>query len=143
MPAVLLDTNVLSELARPKPDARVVAFVTGTPDAHLSAITILELVYGAHRAPVQRRERLIAWVSDIRTQFQDRIVSITGDIATEAALMRAAAEARGNIVAAGDALIAASARSRGALLVTRNVRDFRALGVAFVDPWEQNTSDRG
>jgi len=143
VPAVLLDTNVLSELARPKPDARVVAFVTGTSDAFLSAITILELVYGAHRAPVQRRERLIAWVSDIRTQFQDRIVSITGDIATEAGLMRAAAEARGNIVAAGDALIAASARSRGALLVTRNVRDFRALGVAFVDPWEQDTDDRG
>jgi predicted nucleic acid-binding protein len=141
--SVLLDTNVLSELARPKPNARVLAFVAANADAHVSAITIFELTFGARRAPAQRRERLMAWVSDIRTQFQERIVPITGDIAAEAGLMRATAESRGNIVGAADALIAASARSRDAIIATRNVRDFRALDIALVDPWATNPGSLG
>ncbi len=136
MAAVLLDTNVLSELVRPKPDAKVVAFVRAQTDPYVSVVTLHELTFGAERAPsADRRAKLIAWISTLRAQFAGRIVAVGEDIAIEAGRLRAAAESQGRPTEAIDALIAASALARGAAVATRNVRDFEPLGVSVIDPW--------
>ena len=143
MAIVLLDTNVLSELIRPRPEPTVVAFLSDQPDPLLSAITIHELTFGAERAPVMRRARLLEWVEGVRSQFSDRIIPVTTDVATEAGRLRAAAARAGFAVEAVDALIAASALSCNAVLATRNVRDFRPMGVPLVDPWNPTGTSPG
>ena len=136
MSRVLLDTNVLSELVRARPEPRVVAYVGAQADPLISALTIHEIAYGAERAadPV-RRARLVAWVAQIRSQFAGRIVEIDADVAEQAGRLRAAATAQGASSDPIDALIAASAMARGASVATRNVRDFAPYGVRMVDPW--------
>ncbi len=136
MTRMLLDTNVLSELVRPEPEPKVMAFVRAQTDPFISALTIHEIVFGAERAsdPV-RRTKLLSWVAGIRSQFAGRIVDIDADVAERAGRLRASAAAQGANTDAIDALIAACAISRGAAVATRNVRDFASLGISIVDPW--------
>lgn len=136
MSGMLLDTNVLSELVRPKPDPKVQAFVRAQTDPLISALTIHEIVFGAERAgDPARRAKLIAWVAAIRREFAARIVEIDAEVAEQAGRLRAMAASQGANADPIDALIAACASSRNATLATRNVRDFVALGVNVVDPW--------
>jgi toxin FitB len=133
---VLLDTNVLSELVRPRPEVRVVAFVEGLEAPLLSVLTLHELTYGAARvADLERRERLMAWIDTIRRRFAERVVDVDADVAEIAGRLRAAASVGGHPSDPVDALIAASAMLRDAVVATRNVRDFAPLGVATIDPW--------
>ncbi|MGD9816396.1 MAG: PIN domain-containing protein [Hyphomonadaceae bacterium] len=136
MSRVLLDTNVISELVRPRPEKRVVAFVQAQPDAIVSALVLHEIAYGAERVRDSAlRVRLTAWVASIRSEYAGRIVEIDADIAEQAGRWRATAESNGVMVDPIDAIIAACAASRGATVATRNVRDFAALGVTVIDPW--------
>ena len=136
MSQVLLDTNVLSELVRARPQPQVVAFVRAQSDPLISALTIHEIAYGAERAPdPARRAKLVAWVAQIRRQFAGRIVAIDADIAEQAGRLRAAAAAQGASTDPVDALIAACAVARAASVATRNTRDFEAYGVGLIDPW--------
>jgi predicted nucleic acid-binding protein len=133
---VLLDTNVLSELVRPRPEARVEAFVKTQTDPFISALTIHEITYGAERAPdPARRARLLAWVTAIQSRFVGRIISIDTAIAEQAGRLRAAAATQGAPADPIDSLIAACALSHGAHIATRNVRHFAAFGVGLIDPW--------
>lgn len=137
MSRILLDTNVISELARPRPEPRIQAFVREQTDPLISVLTIHEIAYGADRAPdPARRAKLAAWGAAIRSRFVGRIVEIDTDIAEQAGRLRAAAAAQGAPADPIDALIAASALARGAIVATRNVRDFAAFGVSVVDPWK-------
>ncbi len=136
MAAVLLDTNVLSELVRPKPDANVSAFISAQTDPYISVLTLHELTYGAERASSPaRRAKLIAWISALSRQFEGRIVPVNEVIALDAGRLRAAAGSQGQPTEAIDALIAASALARGASVATRNGRHFEPLGVNVIDPW--------
>lgn len=136
MSGMLLDTNVLSELVRPKPDPKVQAFVRAQTDPLISALTIHEIVFGAERAAdPARRTKLIAWVAAIRSQFAGRIVDIDANVAEQAGRLRASAASQGLNTDPVDALIAACAISRSAAIATRNIRDFTPLGVTVVDPW--------
>ena len=136
MSRVLLDTNVLSELVRARPQPQVVAFVRAQSDPLISALTIHEIAYGAERAPdPARRAKLVAWVAQIRRQFAGRIVAIDADIAEQAGRLRAAAAAQGVSTDPIGALIAACAVARAASVATRNTRDFEAYGVGLIDPW--------
>lgn len=136
MTRFLLDTNVLSELVRARPDSRVVAFVKAQSDPLISALTIHEITYGAERAPdPARRVRLVAWVGQIRQTFAGRIIEVDADVAEQAGRLRAAAAAQGASTDPIDALIAACAVARAATVATRNVRDFAPYGVAISDPW--------
>lgn len=136
MRSVLLDTNVLSELIRQRPEPRVVDFVRSQPSALISVLTLHELTYVAARVEhAARRAALEGWLAGIRGQFDGSVVHVDAAIAERAGRVRAEADRRGLRADVVDVLIAATALERGALVATRNVRDFEPLGVDVVDPW--------
>lgn len=132
----LADTNVISEMTRPRPTTKVVDFLQRTGGLHLSVITVHEIAYGIDRAPDPlRRAKLTAWLSQISQQFADRVIPVDAAIAERAGRIRAAAAALGRPADPLDALIAATALERNLKLATRDIADFRELGVELHDPW--------
>lgn len=132
----LLDTNVLSELARPRPDARVVRWFRGVPDEslHVSVLTLGEIRAGIERLPAgAKRERLRVWLEiELRGWFEERLLDVDGSIADRSG--RLVGESRRPIPAV-DALLAATALRHGLRLVTRNVAGFAIDGLEVIDPW--------
>ena len=125
----LVDTNVISELARPRPTAKVVAFLERTTGLHLSVITLHEIAYGADRAPDPvRRAKLTAWLDQLANSFADRIIAVDARIAERAGRLRAAADALGRPADPLDALIAATALERDLKVATRDIDGFRDFG---------------
>jgi len=134
----LLDTNVVSEALRPRPNARVVAWLRAHEErAWLSVVTIGELEAGIRAAPdAHRAEGLRAWLDDVLIpQFAYRLLPVDLDVARRWGETTASARAAGTPVGAVDALIGATAARHGLAVATRNVRDFEPLGVEVVDPW--------
>jgi predicted nucleic acid-binding protein len=135
----LLDTNVISELWRKRPDPAVVAFVGGLDDYGVSVIVLNELTYGVERAEASLRERLGAFMSAWRPQIEPLAIHVDARIAETAGRLRANAQKRGRILHSEDALIAATAMIHDATLVTRNSRDFEGLGVRLANPFSQDS----
>ena len=134
----LIDTCVLSEVARPAPDPRVVGWLDAADESALgiSALTIGEIRFGIARlTPGAKRRRLTAWLGELEARFEQRVVPIDAAVARTWAELRARAVAAGSVVPVVDGLVAASAIAHGLVLVTRNVSDVRATGVALLDPW--------
>lgn len=133
----LLDTNVVSELARRKPSARVVEWFGRTPDRalHLSVLTLGEIRKGVELlAPGSRRERLRVWLKqDLPDWFADRLLPL--DVLVADRWGRLLAEI-GRPVAAIDSLLAATALHHELRFVTRNTGDFHFPGLEVVDPWQ-------
>ena len=132
----LIDNNVLSELARPKPDAAVLRWFTNTPDEalFLSALTLGEIRKGVEKlADIQRREKLRLWLEhDVRDWFGSRILPIGPDVADHWGRLLAQV---GRPVPAIVSLLAATALHHGLRLVTRNTRDFDYAGLEVINPW--------
>ena len=132
----LLDTNVVSELRRPRPHAAVVAWIRDAPaeSLHLSAVTIGEIQAGIEVTRTQdpaKAAELEAWL-DARLLGGFDVLPVDAAAFREwARLMHGRSE---TLVV--DAMIAAVAVVHRLTVVTRNVRDFEGLGVAVVDPWE-------
>jgi toxin FitB len=140
MEDILLDTNVLSEFVKPRPDPVVLRFLDTIRVSWLCSITFDELSFGAERSPdARRRAKLQAWITQLRSEFAGRTIPIDDDIAAQSGRMRAAAAAGGKIVSVVDALIASAAHSRGLRVATRNIKDFTPLGVVLVNPWIEPT----
>ncbi len=132
----LLDTNIVSEMAKPKPAAKVIAFLRRTSGLHISVVTLHEIAYGVERAPdPMRRAKLAAWLEQLAQQFADRVITIDTRIAERAGRLRAASDALGRPADPLDALIAATALEQSLTLATRNVADFRGWGTELHDPW--------
>jgi toxin FitB len=134
----LLDTNAVSEALRPRPDARVLAWLRANEArAWLSVLTIGEIEAGIRGAPDARRaEGLRTWLDEVLVpQFTHRLLPLDLAVARTWGERTAAARARGTPVGAVDALIAATAVRHGLAVATRNVRDFEHLAVEVVDPW--------
>lgn len=136
---IVLDTNVLSELIRNRPSARVVEWVDSRDPGALAitAITVGELLYGVARLDDGvRKARLQAGVRAlVQEDFADRVLAFDAAAAERYADIVADRERRGRPVSAADAQIAAICRSNDATLATRNIRDFDATGIEVVDPW--------
>ncbi|HEY1301117.1 MAG TPA: type II toxin-antitoxin system VapC family toxin [Stellaceae bacterium] len=136
---ILLDTNVISELFRPAPDAAVRQFLRGQPAEELFTSTICEaeIRYGlARMASGRRRDDLTARiVSFLDEAFRDRIVPFDSACAAFYGEIRALREAAGRPITIEDAMIAATARAHGAALATRNLADFEGTGIEAVNPW--------
>lgn len=137
---IILDTNVVSELIRPRADATVVAWVDQHPvdDVYLTAITTAELRYGIARLPQgKRRTGLADRVRRvIEEEFTGRVLPFDDQAAHEYAQIVVDREGRGRPISMADAQIAAICRSYRAELATRNTKDFVHTGIAAVDPWE-------
>jgi predicted nucleic acid-binding protein len=136
---ILLDTNVLSELMRPAPDQAVERWLGDQPvtSVFISAITEAELRYGVALLPAGKRRLTLVSVIEamLGEDFAGRVLPF--DSAAAAAFAEIAANRRqaGRPIAQADAQIAAIARSRGAVLATRNVADFEDCGIELVNPW--------
>ncbi|MDE2156561.1 MAG: type II toxin-antitoxin system VapC family toxin [Xanthomonadaceae bacterium] len=136
---IVLDTNVISELFKPAPDPGVMAWVGGLSgnDMFTTAVTRGELLFGLHCMPDGRRRSDL--LQRLTALFEHRlaghVLPYDGDAADAHAELAAMRRAQGRPIAQSDAMIAGIARSRGATLATRNVRDFEGCGVALIDPW--------
>ena len=137
---IILDANVLSELMRPKPSARVVAWVAKQPGAELctTSITAAEIFYGIELlAKSKRREGLLAAAEAMFAEdLGGRILGFESDSARAFSKIAAYRRALGWPISRADAQIAAIAQVRGAKLATRNVADFENCGLDVVDPWD-------
>lgn len=132
----LLDANVVSELYRPRPDARVASIVAAEPRLAVSVVLFHELQFGtAIQADPAQRARLAAFVADVRRWFGADALPVTLPVAEAAAHLRAIARRQGRVLTVADALMAATALDAGLTLATRNGRDFDGLGVPLVNPF--------
>ena len=136
--AHLIDTNIVSELARKRPDPGVVAFIEGRPRLAVSVILFLELAYGIDVAPDGQKGRLTAFLEAMRTRFGERAIAIDGRIDEAAGRQRAQARRTGRMLTVADSLIAATALVTGTTLVTRNIKDFEELGLPLLNPFSDS-----
>jgi predicted nucleic acid-binding protein len=131
----LVDTNVISELPKPEPDAHALGWLGRQRGIAISVVTVEELAFGVARAPARQRARLAPWFEALLAGVE-AILPVTPAIARASGELRAAREAAGRRVAQADMLIAATAVVHGLTLATRNRRDFASCGVALVNPFE-------
>jgi toxin FitB len=140
----LLDTNVVSELVRPNPNANVVAWVRAEDETrfYLSVLSFGEIRRGIEQLPQSpRRERLRLWLEvDLTDRFQGRILDIDRRVAEIWGMITARAAAASAPVPTIDTLIAATAERHGMVVATRNLRDFAFTTVAVVSPWDAENS---
>lgn len=135
----LLDTNVVSEWVKPRPDPGVVAWLAEADEdrVFLSVVTLAELRYGIERlAEGRRRRRLDAWLRDeLPRRFEGRILAIDEAVADGWGTLVRRREATGRPIGVIDAFIAATAMVHRLALVTRNEKDFADGVGAIVNPW--------
>ena len=135
----LLDTNVISEWTKPRPDSGVVTWLAEADEDRifLSVVTLGELRHGVERMPAgARRDRLDAWLTgQIPTRFEGRILPIDPNTADSWGRIMARGQSLGRPIGIMDGFIAASAEQHDLTLVTRNVADFEALGTRLLNPW--------
>jgi len=136
MPSFLLDTNIVSETARKKPDSRLLAWVSQLPSMTLAAITVYEIASGIHRLPHgEKRAFLEEWFAELLASGCD-IVPFDREAALACAALEAEARHARRTVEIRDLFILATAKSRTLHLATRNVSHFRGLGVPIYDPFK-------
>jgi predicted nucleic acid-binding protein len=144
---IVLDTNVLSELMRRRPAARVVSWVDEQDASALAitAVTAAELLYGVARlADGSRKTKLAAAVGAlVGEDFAGRVLPFDVAAAAYYAELVAEREQRGRPVSVSDGQIAAICRSRSAALATRNIRDFDGTGIDVLDPWAPSDAATG
>ena len=132
----LLDTNVISELARQEPEPQVAAFFGAIPveELHLSVLTLGEIRRGIERLPVgAKRKRFSRWLElELPSRFEGRLLAVDQQVAD--AWGRLGARGRRTLPAV-DSLIAATAIAHGLQLLTRNLKDFEGTGLQASNPW--------
>ena len=127
----LTDTNVLSELVRPRPNSGVLEWAAGVERLSVSVVTVEEITFGLAWKP---NAKIRAWFNRFLVEACD-VVSITQPIAERAGVMRGELRAKGIARSQADTLIAATAQVVGLTLVTRNVRDFDGLPIDLLNPF--------
>ncbi len=136
---IVLDTNVLSEALRPVPELSVLDWLESQPRASLFITTVTrgEILYGIRLLADGKRQRGL-WEAAKKifdADFADQVLSFDSDAADMYADIAASRRTAGKPISQFDAMMAAMARSRGAGLATRNVKDFEDCGVDIINPW--------
>jgi hypothetical protein len=136
----LLDTNVLSELRRPRPERKVVSFVAEQPLdlLHVSAVTLAEIRFGIELlGDATRRAALHDWLTHkVRPMFEQRILEISEDVVFKWRVLVEAGRKAGHTYSQPDLFIAATALHHGLTVVSRDTREYQRAGVPVLDPWE-------
>ena len=142
MSGFLLDTNIISELVKPKPEANVTEWIENTSESllYLSVLTLGEIRRGIAALPQSRRRATLeAWLDkDLRARFENRILVIDQEVADRWGLLTAAARNSGIVLPVIDGLLAATALEHNLTLVTRDSGQIPSMGVAVFNPWEKN-----
>lgn len=135
---IILDTNVLSETMRGRPDPKVAAWLDQVAERSvwITAVTVVEVRFGIERLPAGRRRRELeeAFGLALSADLGSRVVPLDEAAAREVAILivRRGLSLEGDL---RDTIIAGVAISRGATIATRNLRHFRDLPLEVVDPW--------
>jgi toxin FitB len=135
----LLDTNILSELRRARPERKVVAFIAAQPIERLyvSIVSLAEIRFGIEQVDdAARRTELYDWLTHkVRPLFEGRMLAISEDVMLKWRLLVDVGRRRGHTFSQPDLIIAATALHHGLTVVTRNISDFAQAGVAVFNPW--------
>jgi toxin FitB len=138
---ILLDTNVVSELMRREPSARVVAWMDEQRHSHLgiTAITQAEILYGIELLPKGRRKQGLFSAAQgmFSEDFRGRIFPFNSDAAPAFAKISVIRQTLGKPISHLDAQIAAIVQTLGAQLATRNLTDFEGCGIKLLNPWDR------
>ena len=129
----LIDTNVVGELARPRPDAGVLAWADSVGAVGISVVTVEEIFFGLAWKPHPRIE---AWLDGFLTSFCE-FLPVTASIARHAGKLRGQQQANGITRTQADMLIAATGAAHGLTVVTRNEKDFQGCGVPVLNPFTE------
>ena len=136
----LLDTNVISELRRPRPELRVVAFVSGKPleELFVSSVTLAELRFGIESvADLGKRAELHDWLTHkVRPMFEGRVLPLSEDVIVKWRILVEEGRKVRHTFSQPDLFIAATALHHGLTIVTRDVGDFLAARATVVNPWD-------
>jgi predicted nucleic acid-binding protein len=126
----LLDTNIVSELIRIRPDPAVLAWSLVAPEFAVSAMTVEEMNFGLARRP---NARIASWLQGFLERHP--VLPITHEIARRAGELRGSFAGRGIVRSQADMLIAATAQAHALTLVTRNTGDFAGCGIPVLNPF--------
>jgi predicted nucleic acid-binding protein len=140
----LVDTNVISELRKPRPQNQVVSFIANEPLDRLfiSTVTFAEIRFGIERLDdAAKRARIAAWLeNEMRPLFGDRVLPLSEDVLLEWRLIIEEGRKTGYTFSHPDVLIAATAAHFGLTVVSRNTREFVAASVRIFNPWTDETA---
>jgi toxin FitB len=135
----ILDTNVVSELMRPTPEPLVLQWFNRlrAEDAHLTSITVAEILLGIELLPLsKRRDVMRAGAERTLAVFAGQVLSFDEKAAHAFSVVSSTRRRHGKIMSDFDAQIAAIARVHGAEVATRDTAGFEGCGVKLVNPWE-------
>ncbi|HVA89234.1 MAG TPA: type II toxin-antitoxin system VapC family toxin [Chloroflexota bacterium] len=140
--AYLLDTNVISEVIKPRPAPQVVAWFAAQPNSstYMSVLTLGEIEQGIVRSPNPRRaEGLARWVEqELLPRFQGHLLPVDAQIMKMWGRITGHAVLRGLSVGYVDSLLAATAITHDLTLVTRKIKDVKVFPVQVLNPWDQD-----
>ena len=135
----VIDTNVISEWVKPRPDAGVVRWLEEVDEdrVFLSVVSLAEIRFGIERlAPGRRRARLDRWLrEELPLRFEGRTVPVDEEVADACGRLLARVRQAGRGLGAMDALIAATCLACDLVLATRNLVDFETLGIELHAPF--------
>jgi toxin FitB len=135
----LLDTNILSELRRPKPERKVLAFIAVQPLGllYISSATLAEIRFGIERlSDASRRAGLNDWLAHkMRPMFTGRVLEITEDVLFKWRLLVEDGRKAGHTFSQPDLIIAATALHHGLTVVSRDLSDYQKARVPVFNPW--------
>ena len=135
----LLDTNVLSELRRPTPEPRVVAFIAAQPldSMYISIVTLAEIRFGIEVVTdANRRAELSDWLMHkMRPMFDQRVLPVSEDVMFKWRLLVEEGRKAGHTFSQPDLIIAATGLHYGLTVVSRDTADFAKARVPLLNPW--------
>jgi predicted nucleic acid-binding protein len=135
----LLDTNILSELRKPRPEKKVLAFIAAQPLdlLYISTVTLSEIRFGIELVPdAARRSDLIDWLTHkVRPMFERRVLPISEDVMFKWRLLVEEGRKAGHTFSQPDLIIAATGQHHGLTVVSRDTSEFAKARVPVVNPW--------